>query len=1596
MTPQESVCFDVEYHGDLCHVQIGDVEPRKDVGRVGRNDASILIAPPQMKCIYLCKCNDSRGDHDRDNFGEGKNHISILRIGKEVKKDLMRNNYAMRSAEFGKVDNRRCKKVISEKGFQSIDEDSRERVRFCEVCHHACTIAEYSAPGRSKDSEEYLQGERRTQKGMKVPIHECNSLIHQHRKGSSSNCPGGNAILKYPKKGKMKKKKKKKRKEKSNGNITIRVAETSKMASLLYKRNLHRRNDKNLSNDNVVIPSSGEEKNENVIELSKGKPVNGLEGEIRISSYGKENALKKKSMLSCKKGRKVFRSHLKLHRLKCRSMKIIEKLKDAMIKENIAYNKRRMTRNGGHDGGSSLSIRGEEVGPVDKGDTDEGALDNDKGKPDNHKGYLNNDKGHLDNYPSHANRDRVGRGLFAKRTKKGTFLDEADCLVYKFRRTLRRYVKKDLDKKIMILENLLQAKRNIANEKMVHTFIVPSMSDRAHRNISNYCSYVDKYVRKFFDSYFVTLVNQFFNNYFFHHKRKCVKNYAGSFGARGGNLDGETASHHEPFCHSRYSTKNDNVACNKVICSSCLDISKANSAPSSGKEDTSREVKNMAQGRNSFPIFSLPNVNRNPIEGHGSAGRDPSSSYLNKCCNGESSVVEPPKGSNPSGSVLNRLHVEPFQKDRNFRVSANSKRRNSPCGEVKPRAADYPRERGSMGGERTQGRVCGCNDTSADSGGSGSGNGTGNSGGNGSGNGSGCSNGNSSGNSRGSRSKENGGSKENDGNSEDNNEDHNEDNNDDSGNDSSNESSNDSGKDNAKEKDTKGNNRGRDEHPDEPKEKSGLSTHNNEHENYYKLIREIESLENNENAKESTSVNKKDSIDTVPGGDEQKERSAGDDNCQIKLDTGTMEKEEDASMKLERSGEDNQLLNINQMIIHTSSYVSQPLKLPLLPEMSHPNSYSSLSPRNNTCGSSSSSSSSGSSGNGGIGSGGSGNGGSGSGGSGSGGSGKSSGSCNNQGGGKNNTNQLNDPDFEEACDIRLMNTPENMKFSQSPPTSSLHASSLHLTDVNELVLSPNQQIYSNSPLKSPNSTPLTPASPIFDSNYNEENMEKVNSNYLVSSPYRNDIFSEFDMLGSFFESLDELENKSDYTESSSNENSKFSHDFSLDMCDSKKGKKENIRKDEVIYNFKRDNYKRVFHGWCNKGKHELNYDNKKFNSIMEWINYIEELMSHEGQNDNKGDEEEQPQSHQDQHMGGVLGAEIGEQMGGQLREPLQEEQCDLHEMEHELEHEPQQEDIIKIGMNPNFFNNEENVYQVGNSAFRSDEYMPMGEENEGGIGEVNYGGSGEVDYSVNSGVDYLVSRGVDYMVSSMADYAVSGGGADCANGQGEYYKDSGDSGALKEENKCDNLLASQNVNVMMSTPEQCNNSFLADNLNAYQPNQSGSGEGGMSSPHNHCDLLSSSLIKPSYDANPCISNFGGEQNLLSEYNNAEDNITYCNNDTRQEAPGDYFLPSTLNGAQIESGSFGVGSSGFVWNNGASGAEGNAAGNIAGDVANVGDAADNRAGNHHAHVHHPLGTESTLLGLDDAQNVGTKNEKDTTDNSTPSSNCAHVPDPWLAQ
>ncbi|CAA9989889.1 conserved Plasmodium protein, unknown function [Plasmodium knowlesi strain H] len=1547
MALQKSERFHEMYHGNVCDVQIGDVDTRKGVGRVGRSCESNSILPPEMDCIYSCICNDLRGDHCGNNSSEGKENLSILRIGKEVKKDSMRNTYTMKSADFAKENNRRCKKVTSDKGSPCVHEDSSERIRFSDVRLHACTIAECRDARSSREPEEYLHDGCIIRKGMRVATHENNSLTNEQRKGSSSSFRGGSAILKHLRKGKKKKKKKKKRKrkEESMGNIILPVGEASKMAKYLYRKNVHRGNDKNLNNDNEVLPATRKEKNENIIELSKGKRIDNLEGAFRTMTHGKENSPKMKPILRCKSGKKVFRSHLELHRLKCRTMKIIEKLKDAMIKENIAYNKKRMSCNGGYDNGSSLSIKGKEVDRHDKDD---------------------NGKGDLDNYCSNGNGNRVGRGVFAKRTR-GTFLKEEDYLVYKFRRTLRKYVKKYLHRKLIILENFHQAERNIANERMIHTFVIPSLSDRVHKKVSNYCSYVDKYVRKFFQSYFVMLVNQFFNYYFFHNKRKCVKNYVGSFGARGGKLDGEAVCYHQPFCSARFSTINDNVSYNRLMYSSSLDMSKKNFAPSSGRENTSKGITRMSEGRSSLRVFSLPTVNRSANEGFVNSGKDLYFSYISNCCNGESSFLDPAEGCNLRGSFLNWLDVEHFKKEKDFGISGNPKRRNFPCVDLKLGAGNDARERGNRGGEKTQGRVCSSNDACGNGGHTGSEHGNGNSGGSGSGNSSGnCRDGHSGNRSGSGGSKENGGSSENGGNSEDNNGDNNDDHtdgyNDDSGNDSSNESSN----DNAKGKDAKGKNREGNIQSDDPKEKSGVNTQDKEHENYYKLIREIEFLENNENAKESTSVKEKDLMGADPGKDEQKVTSTGVNNGQLKLDSGTMEKEEDASMDLEPSGEDNQLLNINQMIIHTTNYVGQPLKLPLLPEMSHPNSYSSLSPRNNTCGSSSSSSSSGSSGS----SSSSGNS-----------STSSSGNCSNQGGGKNNINQVNDPDFEEACDIRLMNTPENMKFSQSPPTSSLHASSLHLTDVNELVLSPNQQIYSNSPLKSPGSTPLTPASPIFDSNYNEENMEKVNSNYFVSSPYKNDIFSEFDMLGSFFESLDELENKSDYTESSSNENSKFSQDFSLDMCGPKKGKKGNIEKDEVIYNFKRDNYKKVFHAWCNKGKHELNYDNKKFNSIMEWINYIEELMSHEGQNDNKDDGDEERQPHQ------------GQQMEVDMAERLEEEHCDLlHEMEHELEHEREQEDIMNIGMNANFFS-EENVYQVSNSAFRSDEYMSVGKENEGGSGEVDYGASGQVDYSVNSGVDYLVSTGVDYMVSSMAEYAVNSGGADSDNDQGEYYKDSGERSPLKEENNCDNFLASQNVNVMMSAPQECSNSFVADNLNAYQADETGRGALGMSNQHSHCAIPSSTLIKPNYDANPCISNFGGEQNLLSEYNNAEDNITYCNNDSRGEALGDYFLPSTLEGAQIENGSCGVGSSGFMWKNGSSGVEGNCSGSMTENLANP---ADNHEGNHEPHVPQLVGTENTFLGLGDAEKVGAQNEKDTGDNCTPSSNCADIPDPWMAQ
>ncbi|SBS85835.1 conserved Plasmodium protein, unknown function [Plasmodium ovale curtisi] len=374
-----------------------------------------------------------------------------------------------------------------------------------------------------------------------------------------------------------------------------------------------------------------------------------------------------------------------------------------------------------------------------------------------------------------------------------------------------------------------------------------------------------------------------------------------------------------------------------------------------------------------------------------------------------------------------------------------------------------------------------------------------------------------------------------------------------------------------------------------------LNSQKNEHENYYKLIKEIELLEKSE--KRNTYEDRKKSEERNDSFCEETNKVkflCGNENEEKKGDKYDMEKIEDVIVNENKNMNDvNEGIGTNQMTINTSpNYVSHPLKLPLLPEMSHPRTGNLCSGSGSSSSSNSSSSSSGSSG-------------------------SSKGGTTPKGCG----NQVNDPDFEEACDIRLMNKPENMKFSQSPPTSSLHASSLHLTDVNELVLSPNQQIYSNSPLKSPNS-PLTPTSPLFDSNYNEDHIEKVNSNYLISSPYRNDIFSEFDMVSSFFEALDELENKSDNTESSSNENGKFSSDFSLDNTENKI-KKGNIQRDEVIYNYKKENYKKVFHAWCSKGKHELNYDNKKFTSVMEWINYIEDLMSQEGVEDNNSCEEEE-------------------------------------------------------------------------------------------------------------------------------------------------------------------------------------------------------------------------------------------------------------------------------------------------------------------------------------------------------------------------------------
>ncbi|SBS87774.1 hypothetical protein PMALA_020520 [Plasmodium malariae] len=565
---------------------------------------------------------------------------------------------------------------------------------------------------------------------------------------------------------------------------------------------------------------------------------------------------------------------------------------------------------------------------------------------------------------------------------------------------------------------------------------------------------------------------------------------------------------------------------------------------------------------------------------------------------------------------------------------------------------------------------------------------------------------------------------------------------------------------------------------------NNMSIQKNEHENYYKLIREIEFLEKNENMKECLNKEKNEGTDTFLYGDTKERKLMNAENFIVRQEKGNVENEEEES-----SVEVNTLLNketpfldINQIIIHTSSNcVNQPLKLPLLPEMSHPNSFSSHSPRSiNVCSSGSASGGSNS-------------------GSSSSSSGSSSSSSNKSSTPKNYTNQLNDPDFEEACDIRLMNTPENMKFSQSPPTSSLHASCLHLTDVNELVLSPNQQMYSNSPIKSPN-TPLTPTSPLFESNYNAENIEKVNSNYLVSSPYRNDIFSEFDMLGSFFESLDELENRSDCTESSSNDNGKHGNDFSLDM-NTQRTKKTNIQKDEVIYNFKKDNYKKVFHAWCNKGKHELNYDNKKFTSVMEWINYVEELMFHEEEGKNKGLEDEED---------------------------------------------------MKTDTPLSCFN----------------------EENDGHV-------SDNINSNINGNISGNISGNVSGNISGNVSGNISGNvsGADTIehmDSHDEYYKD----------NDVHNFGV---------------NSFNVKNINIYGDDNYENRHDDHS--HENNQMFVDAMNSNSHYNDSFSNNNGCRENLLPQYNSAEDNITY--NDDFKQNDDNCFSSYLLNNEQLRNNSCGV-------------------------------------------------------------------------------------------
>ncbi|CXJ03791.1 conserved Plasmodium protein, unknown function [Plasmodium berghei] len=626
------------------------------------------------------------------------------------------------------------------------------------------------------------------------------------------------------------------------------------------------------------------------------------------------------------------------------------------------------------------------------------------------------------------------------------------------------------------------------------------------------------------------------------------------------------------------------------------------------------------------------------------------------------------------------------------------------------------------------------------------------------------------------------------------------------------------------------------------------SPHNkciDEHENYYKLIKEIENLEKNESVNETKNETKNYEVLNNYCEYNNKIKSLDPDKSIIGTEQNYIEKEDD--------------INNNQLLHNTSPNMGHPLKLPLLPEMSHPNSFSISSPRSPVqCGQECN-----------IGEG-------------------SSYDMNNCSvinfnttngsmqqeikpcSGKGSPIQVNDPDFEEACDIRLMNNAENLKFSQSPPTSSLHASTLHLTDVNELVLSPTQQLlYSNSPIKSPNNFPSA-GSPVFDANYSEEHMEKVASNYLASSPYRHDIFSEYGVLGSFFESLEELESKSDNSETGSG-NETFNYNFSLngnteDDNNNNKSKKGNIQRDEVIYNFKKNNKTKVFHAWCNKGEHELNYDNKKFNSVIDWINYIEDLMSNM-EIDTEFDEKNN--------------MEIGSD---------------------------------NIGFIGNTGNGEGNINSINNSMNQND--MIGNYYNPEKLGQINMNNTYE-NRDISSG--FVMNNNSNINETNSLIH----------NNADEYYNNErGDIGNIEEHSKGMDGL-SMHVNIIEGNNFDVNTfdvgNYDQNNFNNYSQNivndQVDKGNIYYGA-NNEGSNFRNPLIQYGCDNNSNIgnnnygNNFEGETNLLPFYNNAEDNVIYNTNEQiQQEGNNDFFSNFELNDNKIANGMLNGDihdTSGFIW------------------------------------------------------------------------------------